>query len=203
MMEMIPFMSMEKRTLNDLLTVEEFEEINRFFSDSLQMPLAFFANMKPLLISSMMIPYLIGEEMVSYEDYLKNKAQSLGIAIGGLETVEEQIGYIDRISVEDQARMLVEQVSDMGKARLMMKEMIEKYLANDAQLLYNFVTKHSAEYREFGEYLLAERNQNWIPQIISLGAEQTTFVAVGAGHLGGERGVLNLLKQAGYSVEPL
>ncbi len=203
MLEIIPFMAMQGKTLSDLVTLEEFELLNRFYTDSLEMPFGFMVKIKPLLVSSMMIPYMIGEQIVSYEDYLKNKAKSLGIPVGGLETIEEQIGYIDRISLKDQARLLVEQVRDIVKTRSTLKEMFGLYLLNDAQVLYDFVTEHSAEIREFSQYLLAERNQNWISQIIKLGSEQPTFVAIGAGHLGGERGVINLLKQAGYMVEPL
>ncbi len=203
MLEMVPLMTMQGKTINDLLTPEEFEVVNRFYIDSLKIPFGFMANIKPLLVSSMMIPHLIGEEMASYEDFLKNKAKSLEIPIGGLETVEQQMGYIDRVSVEDQARMLYEQVNEVGQTRTMMKQMFEKYHKNDAQLLYEFVSAHTASIREFGDYLLAERNQNWVPLIIRLGAEQPTFVAVGAGHLGGKKGVINLLRQAGFTVKPL
>ena len=99
--------------------------------------------------------------------------------------------------------MLLEQVRDISKTRSSLNELMSLYLLNDAQILYDFVKEHSAEMPEFSEYLLAERNQNWIPQIIKLGAQQPTFVAVGAGHLGGEKGVINLLRQAGFKVEPL
>jgi len=203
MAEMVPLLSMQGKSLKDLLTPEEFEIADRFFTDSLAMPLALFENMKPLFISTMIIPFLIGEEVFSYEEYLKTQAQSFGLAMGGLETVEEQMGYIDRISLEDQARMFMEQFRDISKTRSTLNELISIYMLNDAQVIYDFGKEHSAELPEFSEYLLAERNQNWIPQIIQFGAEQPTFVAVGAGHLGGENGVINLLRKAGFRVEPL
>ena len=53
------------------------------------------------------------------------------------------------------------------------------------------------------ELLLDERNKKWIPKIETMAKDQSVFFGVGAGHLGGEDGVLNLLKQAGYRLTPI
>jgi hypothetical protein len=55
----------------------------------------------------------------------------------------------------------------------------------------------------FEQILLINRNRNWIPVMERMMAEKPTFFAVGAGHLGGANGVLQLLKTAGYTVEPI
>jgi uncharacterized protein YbaP (TraB family) len=51
------------------------------------------------------------------------------------------------------------------------------------------------------EEMLDKRNQKWIPMIEKIVKEKPTFFAVGAGHLGGAKGVLNLLQQKGYKIE--
>jgi len=51
--------------------------------------------------------------------------------------------------------------------------------------------------------LVDKRNSNWIPKLKSLMQNKSCFVAVGAGHLGGENGLINLLKKQGYTVEPI
>ena len=49
--------------------------------------------------------------------------------------------------------------------------------------------------------LLINRNKNWIPEISKYAKEKPTFFGVGAGHLPGENGVINLLRKAGYTVK--
>jgi uncharacterized protein YbaP (TraB family) len=51
--------------------------------------------------------------------------------------------------------------------------------------------------------LLTDRNKKWIPKIETVARETPTFFGVGAGHLGGENGVIMLLKKAGFTVEPV
>jgi uncharacterized protein YbaP (TraB family) len=58
-------------------------------------------------------------------------------------------------------------------------------------------------FKNHGDMLLADRNKKWIPLIEDLVKEQTTFIAVGSGHLASETGVIQLLRNAGYKVEPL
>ena len=52
----------------------------------------------------------------------------------------------------------------------------------------------------FGELFLYRRNRNWIPRMTIMMTEKSTFFAVGAGHLGGPKGVLNLLRKSGYKI---
>jgi uncharacterized protein YbaP (TraB family) len=58
-------------------------------------------------------------------------------------------------------------------------------------------------FEQFEDVFLNHRNESWIPEIEKLVKLQPTFIAVGAAHLGGEKGVLNLLRQKGYSIEPI
>ena len=53
------------------------------------------------------------------------------------------------------------------------------------------------------ENLLVKRNKNWIPKIEQLIQQKTCFIAVGAGHLAGENGILELLRKQGFTVEPI
>ena len=56
---------------------------------------------------------------------------------------------------------------------------------------------------EYEDLLLNTRNKNWIPVMGKMMLEQPTFFAVGAGHLGGEQGVVSLLRKEGYTVKPI
>lgn len=78
--------------------------------------------------------------------------------------------------------------------------MMNIYLSGDLEGLYGFM-KSNTMMEQFQTQLLDQRNEAWIPQLETLFKSGSTFVAVGAGHLAGEKGVLSLLKEKGYQVE--
>jgi uncharacterized protein YbaP (TraB family) len=86
---------------------------------------------------------------------------------------------------------------------MLFDEMLQSYLAEDLDKLYGLITKESASFPDFTENLLNKRNRNWIPVIEEQIKSQPTFIAVGAGHLSGDSGVINLLKQKGYQGTPI
>ena len=90
-----------------------------------------------------------------------------------------------------------------------MKKMVGFYKNQDLQGLYLFMIesfqedKSIEESKEMKNRMLDQRNKNWIPKLENWMKQKTLFVAVGAGHLAGEQGVLQLLKNQGYIVEPV
>ena len=80
-------------------------------------------------------------------------------------------------------------------------QLIAMYKDQDIYGLYDMM-KTDESIGDHEDVLLNKRNINWIPQMKTAMMEQRTFFAVGAGHLGGEEGVINLLREAGYEVNP-
>jgi uncharacterized protein len=192
---------MTNNSIDKIISASDYEVLNSFFADSLQMPLEYMKQMKPIMLSSLTIPKLVGPLPASYEGFFTQKAAELGKPISGLETVAEQMSYMDKISLKQQAKMLMESINDFPKARKEFKNLVESYKTRNVEDIYKLMMETSDEYREFGEYLINDRNKNWIPRIIEQGNKQVTFIAVGCGHLGGTNGILNLLKNEGLSVE--
>jgi uncharacterized protein YbaP (TraB family) len=88
--------------------------------------------------------------------------------------------------------------------------MTDLYLKQDLQGLHNYMLKSIAESEDNPEQakamidkMLVNRNKNWIPKLENWMKQKTLFIAVGAGHLAGDEGVINLLKRQGYTVEPV
>lgn len=196
-------MMMQGKSIDQLISEEEYKRLRQFFADSLQLPLDFLKQVKPLLMSSFMLPKLIGQQPASYEGYFLQKAMELGKPIFGIETVAEQIGYIDKIPLDQQVKMLMESVDDFTKSRAEYRNLVETYKTRDVEKVYAIMMETAEEYKEFGKYLIDKRNQNWIPRIIEIGNQGVCFVAVGCGHLGGEMGVLNLFRIQGFEVTPV
>ena len=192
---------MKDNSIDNILTPEEYARLSNFFADSLQMPIAMLNSVKPLMLSSFLLPKLIGTQVASYEGYFMQQAAAQQKQVGGLETVVEQISHLDMIPLPQQAQMLMESIDDFNKSRSEFKRLVETYQSRDVEAVYQVVMETEEEYKEFGEFLIDKRNENWIPKIIELGNAQTTFVAVGCGHLGGEKGVLNLLRNEGFDVK--
>jgi uncharacterized protein YbaP (TraB family) len=158
--------------------------------------------LKPFVLTSMvLIKALPCTEIESYETFFTTKATEGGVPISGLETVEFQVGVFDQIpqkmQLDELGKMLSEDYSQNE-----FQTMISTYLSEDIFALDQTMNSSGmmADYRSI---LLDERNKSWIPQIEEAMKSKPVFVAVGAGHLAGEFGVINLLKNAGYTVEPI
>ncbi len=194
-------------TLHDLLTDEEYKAVNKFFSKELGMSLATFDKIKPMFTSMMVAQGEQGaEETTAYEMELMEKAKQRNMKIEGLETAKYQMSMFDSIPYDVQAKMLVDAISEEGSGdseAASLDEMIELYKAQDLQGLYNLITAEDSGIENYEDILLITRNKNWIPKISKMAAKKPTFFAVGAGHLPGEQGVINLLIAAGFTVRPV
>lgn len=206
-------------TLEDLLPKDQYDEVEAYFSE-MGMPFFLFKRMKPLFLSAM-----VGQDMEalqnggglgtgstkSYELELTQLAEAGDKGIGGLETMEFQLGLFDVIPYSAQAKMLYQSiVSDQGDAAdsgmSEMDKVVGLYKRKAIAEMADSFTKEGSGIAEFEELLLTKRNENWVPQIlakIKAAGAQTKLFAVGAGHLGGEKGVISLLRQEGYTIEPV
>ncbi|QHT66963.1 TraB/GumN family protein [Rhodocytophaga rosea] len=79
--------------------------------------------------------------------------------------------------------------------------MTTAYLEQDLPTIHRLNEQGNA--RSFFDIAVNERNRDWIPVIVKMIATQPTFIAMGAGHLGGDQGLIHLLRKQGYSVLPV
>jgi len=115
-----------------------------------------------------------------------------------------QMSIFDSIPYKLQAKQLVEYVDNYGKDdNKEFEELSEAYRKQQLSKLEELTKKEDMGMERFTEILLYQRNINWVNKLKDLLANNTLVIAVGAGHLPGERGVINLLKKAGYKVEPV
>ena len=201
------------KKLKDFLNDEDYGLVQRKF-DSLGLPLKMLERVKPMFLSVMVgsdgeqIPMdgstKESNKSTSYEMEFLKMGETQKKEFGGLETVEFQMGIFDSIPYQVQADMLVKTIKSGGSGSDELTKMVEMYKNQDIEAMCQMLK--SGEESELGNYenmLLNNRNINWIPLMSKAMLEKSTFFAVGAGHLGGEKGVVNLLKKAGYTVKPL
>ena len=195
------------KSLRDLLNEEEYALVKEHF-DKMGLPLFLFERMKPMFLtvfaSMDMSPDAMSTgEMVSYEMKIMDIAKQQKKKMGGLETAEYQMSMFDSIPYEAQAQMLVESIKSSGAGNEEFDEMLNLYKTQD---INGMVTMMRADEEGIGNYedlLLVTRNKNWIPVMGEMMMKQPAFFAVGAGHLGGETGVVALLRKEGYTVVPV
>jgi hypothetical protein len=189
-------------TLQSLLSEDEYAAINEKVKEFVGADLSAFSKMKPFVITSMLLPMMFGDEVASYEMALIQIASQQEKEILGLETVEYQMGIFDKIPYEQQAEELFELVSDSEEVLVSFNEMVQHYQKGDINELQK-VVKNYYEEDTYVAHLLDNRNENWVDKIGEFSSDQNIFYAVGAGHLGGEKGLINLLRANGYTVTPV
>ena len=194
-------------TLRDLLSDEDYAIVKKHF-DEIGMPLFIFERVKPMFLSilasdDMSMDPMSMESTKSYEMEFLAVAESKGMSVGGLETVEFQISVFDSIPYEDQAEMLVESIQQGDAEGDMLDELIALYTSQDINALYTALGESDEQMMEYEDILVSGRNKNWIPLMEDMMQDGPVFFAVGAGHLAGEYGVINLLKQKGYILTPI
>lgn len=206
MMAFIPkIMMKDDIALSDLLSDEDYEEVNHFFRNA-GLPLMLLERIMPLFLTTFTYMDINPESLdagdfKSYEIEINKMAKIKGFPVSGLETIEYQISMLDSIPYEDQAKMLVQSVRESEMSSSALNDLVQLYRDQDVEGLYNSIK--SDEISEYEDFLLIKRNKNWIPVMKTMMREKPTFFAVGAGHLGGEMGVLQLLRNEGYRLTPV
>lgn len=196
-------------TLKDLLTEEEYTQVSDHFQQ-VGLPMMFVDRIKPMFLSVLgsgedMMSFSPGAEssVVSYEMEFMKMAQEREMDIDGLETAEFQMSMFDSIPYRVQAKMLMDAINagDEGSSD-QFDEMVRLYKDQDIYAMQSMMDEEGG-IAGYEDLLLVRRNRNWIPVMAEAMKERPTFFAVGAGHLGGDQGVIALLREAGYTVEPL
>ncbi|MBO8439486.1 MAG: TraB/GumN family protein [bacterium] len=135
--------------------------------------------------------------------YLQRRAAERGMPVRGLESLASQIDVLFGAPLREQADELLELVT-MERADELARRMADAYMAQDAAELYRLMTDPEWGGNEAElERILFGRNEAWVAKMPAIMEAQPSFFVVGAGHLPGSRGVLSLLGQRGYKVEPV
>jgi uncharacterized protein len=187
--------------LGNIVTEEEMELLSSFFIDSLSMDINFLARIQPFFLSTMLYPHMLKCFPKSYEQFFLDQAKEREMDVIGLETLEEQLHVFEALTYREQADLFIEILTEYNEKRRELREMLDLYLATDLQGLNKIFEDTSFENEEFNRRLLQDRNHRWIGRMEELMLEKPTFFALGAGHLPGDEGILQLLVDRGYVLE--
>lgn len=189
-------------TLKTLMSETDYQKVATFFKDTLKTNIGMMAKMKPFVLAAFALPKMLSCPTQSYEESFMKMASEQHKEILGLETVKDQFDALDKMGMKEQADlMLVQMVQHWNENKTEFGTMIGHYKSQDVNLMMEDMTNSKMSNKSFEKDLLETRNSNWVPKILKVAFEKSTFFAVGAGHLGGEKGVITLLRKQGFTVK--
>lgn len=161
-----------------------------------------FEKRKPFTLLQLSFQKMITGKIRMVDMEIESKAQNDKIPVSGLETVEDQMAIFDKIPPKEMAEFIMKTVRDPEEGEKTFREMVVLYHQQDLESLAKLI-QESDELGSSSEELLDKRNRKWIPKMEELMNTKACFFAVGAGHLGGPNGVIELLRQKGYEITPV
>ena len=197
-------MFMKEGKIKDYMSGEEYAILDSVVKAKTGQPLSMFARMKPFFLSSQLMQMDLPKDMpVALDMHFIDTARDMSKSVIALEKLSDQIGAIDKMSIEDQVDMLLDGIEDYDDhASEEMGKLVDAYLAQDLQQIHDLM-QDTALPPEFGDDLLIHRNYGMVKAIRKIMKKRTVFAAFGAAHLVGEEGVIALLRKKGYTVKPV
>ena len=136
------------------------------------------------------------------EKLLTAHAKKAGKPVAGLETLSQQLGFFDALPETQQVTFLNAVVKDLDKLGPQLDKMVVLWAKGDPDGLAVTMNESMAATPELAKTLLWDRNARWADQLKArMDKPGTVFVAVGAGHLAGEKSVQDYLKAQGLTVK--
>ncbi|MEJ7643843.1 MAG: TraB/GumN family protein [Chryseolinea sp.] len=209
-MKMMIAARLDNTSLDKLLTPADYQKTAVWLRELSGYELNMFNGMNPMAIQIFLMTMLqdkyFPSENVSDDPmdiYFQKEGKRVGKKLVGLETFDTQIhALFTQFTLERQVAMLTKFVDEKEKAKGELIQLNKSYRNGNLSQLELLLADQTYTKQE-AEVMLDLRNKQWIEQLPSLMKIQPTFVAVGALHLAGKNGLVNLLRQAGYTVTPM
>lgn len=205
--ELLNHLLLKEGSLFDFFSPEQTDSLLAWAEKELSLPPSQFRlmmnKMKPFVVVQMATQLETSSETVAYEIEIQKLADEQQIQVLGLETVGMQIGFFDQLDSLEQREMVMSIIRDPSKNDSISQLMQELYLSQQVDKLYSFISSTPGMTEHFQTLLVTNRNENWINPIQQMISENSTFIAVGAGHLGGPKGLIRLLEKEGYTLTPV
>ena len=201
-------------TLSSLLSPEDFTTANKFCKENLMIDLSAAPKLKPafLLNNVVVVAYVkhIGKfnPQEQLDTFFQSQATQNGKKVDGLETAEFQFDLLfNGYSLQRQAQLLMCTLNNIDSEVENLKKLTNAYMKQDLNEMLRLSEERKGNQCDptpgEEDALIYNRNKAWAEKLPAIMKTAPTFVAVGALHLPGEKGLLNLLKKQGYTVEPV
>jgi uncharacterized protein len=207
MVSALPKMNMKgDTTLKKLLSPTDYSNLKKYMEQKSPLPFAILEKMQPLLVSSIFAKdYMNCNEEVSGVELriIEINKKGANKKIFGLETIMDQINALGAMPYKLQAENLMQSINDSAISRKKFSELKDAYIQQDLNKLFKLMNESDDKVMDYEDALLTKRNKNWIVSFKSIFPKNNIIAAVGAAHLIGKNGIIQLLRDAGYTVKPV
>lgn len=187
------------KELSDYYSPKQYQKISRFFTKITGFSLDHFADSQPMQLTNILTGSILSQDkQFSLDEFLWRYAESKDKILLGIETVQEQVDLMHKIPLEFQFKSLYKMAKNETKFRRDLNRMTDIYQSGDLRKILKSAKKSTGGLRKM---LIYNRNIIMADRIKQLASEQSIVAAVGAGHLGGKKGVLKLLKDQGVKIK--
>ena len=162
-----------------------------------------YGKFKPFVVAQTITQFAFLDKTVSYEREIINILKNKNIPLKGLETIENQIDLFNNLPMENQINMIIQAIESTVKNQSLLAQMQRAYKDQDLDHIHQLLQEESTLTATDFNHFVTARNTQWIKPLKQYFSQGKTFVAVGAGHLAGENGILNLLRKEGYKTKPI
>ncbi len=194
-------------TWQNLYTAEEYERVKNYFQKKgSQIPFKMLEKYKPMLAVSLMVKESSTcKKMVGMEEVIMGKATAAKKKIQGLESMDFQAGILDKIPYKLQAEQLLQYIDSLQQpgSKDEFAKLVKAYKSQNLDSLEVLMSEDDPLMKNFTDELLYNRNRDWAGKLDKLLPQKSMLIAVGAAHLPGKEGVIELLRKKGYRVEPV
>jgi uncharacterized protein YbaP (TraB family) len=192
-------MAMGKEPLSKKLNPEQLAKLDAILKKTAGMTVQQVDSFSLMTVMSLISMKTFGcTDMKLYEMEFIDQAKKRNVEIGGLETVKSQFAMFENAYSNDEMIAMLSESTPEETAKL-----VSSYKAENIDDLFAISTDPKFTNEKTKKIIVDNRNNNWVKNMPELMKKESVFFAVGAAHLGGEEGVINLLKKAGYSVKPI
>ena len=193
------------KTLNETLSPATYQAVQQKV-EAMGLNMEALKRMKPWFLSlslvAMKMQQLGYDADNGVDRHFFDRATKANKEVLGLETAEFQINLMDSLSAKTQEESLLQTLKELDQFETEFEELVRAWASGQEKQLDNLLLQSFKEYPDVYAKLISERNRRWLPVIEGhLQGGNKTLVVVGAAHLVGRDGVVELLKRKGYSVE--
>ena len=195
-------------TLADLLSQEDYDLVKDYFEkNSSLLPFSMLETYKPMLAASTLLEASVNcESAVAMEQLIMEEAKEQKKTINGLETMAYQMSIFDSIPYGVQAKQLTAYIKKLESGEDDNSEydaMVDAYKNQDLGKIEKITVSSEMGMADYSDLLLYNRNRNWVKKLKGILPGKSLVIAVGAGHLAGKNGLIDLLRKAGYRLTPI
>ncbi len=189
----------DNKTLDQFLKPGVWKNLDFYCRKELGIPAEAMRRQHPMTVTTALTAAFMADESAhSLDETLWHDAQALGKVTTGVETFADQLNTLNNIPFQQQIKALTWLLKNHKSQKRRLKKMMGWYASGNIVQLYKAAKKDARGMRRI---LLYDRNVMMTKRFEEIARERPLFCAVGAGHLAGQKGMLRMLKKAGFKVK--